>query len=91
VQAFVAPQASTYNFGIDTDGVDVYWAAQNHYDGVGTGAIKRLAADKAGQTPEVFTTGHERPFSVAIGSEYVYWLAHGTAATKPRLYGAKRD
>lgn len=72
VQAFVAPQGSTYNFGIDTDGVDVYWAAQDDYNGVGTGVIKRLAANKAGQTPEMFTKVHDRPFSVAIGSEYIY-------------------
>ena len=92
VQTFVQAQNPVaYKFGFALDNGELYWAEQDDYNGIGTGAIKRLAVGNAGDAPEAFSTTHARPFSVTLDSEYVYWLSHAVDANGPRLWGAKRD
>lgn len=92
VQSFVGAQEPVaYKFGLTLDDAELYWAEQDDYNGIGTGAIKRLGVGAADKTPEVFSTTHPRPFSVTLDKQHVYWLSHAEGTNGPRLWGAKRD
>jgi hypothetical protein len=71
----------SYPFGMAVDETHVYWAAQDDYDGGGTGAVWRVPKD--GGEVEQLTDPHPGPHSLVIDSKHVYWVAWWDASIAP--------
>jgi hypothetical protein len=73
--------AMKYPFGIATSGEDVFWAAQDDYNGNGTtGAIWKAKRDVNTAAPLLMVKAG-RPTAIALDSTRVYWTDRSSTPT----------